>query len=280
MNRIILSAVLLIATLFSTEAMATDSCRLGYNMQPGQVWVATVTSQSKSEAMGHESTQTNRFSIRYRVLKGKKSGWVKLEAKIINHSAQGQGGIDYTKLTFTADMHRSGELRNIAHSGSAMPPIPKEQLQAMPPQYAKMMEQSRETVAKAMEQAVFWFPELPEGRLSIGDSFDTVQRSDLGSNAMMKAQAVVKTEYTLEDISQGLAYFAVRQRAQSKTSSSMGGSSDTKTAGKADAIFDLEQGMWAEMTTKSRSTSSFAGMGGMSGNVSSVQISRYRMQLQ
>jgi|AMFO01.1.fsa_nt_gi hypothetical protein len=279
MNRLTIACALILTLSGANVAAAADSCRLAYQMQPGQVWVATVVSQNKSSAMGQESTQTNRFSIRYRVLKGDRPGWVRLQAKIIKHSAQRQGGIDYSKLTFSADMHRTGELRNMRHTGSAMPPIPEEQLRSMPPQYAEMMRQSGETVARAMQQAVFWFPELPEERLTIGDSFDDVQHSDLGSNAMMKAQTVVKTEYTLEDVSQGLAYFAVRQRAQSKTSG-MGGSSDTKTAGKADAIFDLEQGMWAEMTTKSRSTSSFAGMGGMSGDVSSLQVSRYRMQLQ
>jgi hypothetical protein len=89
----------------------------------------------------------------------------------------------------------------------------------------------------------------------------------------------VKTEYSLEDISQGLAYFSVRQRSQTKASG-MGSGSNTRTAGKADAIFDLEQGMWVEMTTKTQVSSSMAGAAGGMGNMGGLQVSRFRMRLQ
>jgi len=269
-----------LALLFSGAAVAADSCTLTYKVKPDQVWQSDVVSQFKSTAaMGGESTNQSSYTVRYRIAVGERKGWVKIEGRIVKHSAQSEGGgVDYSKLTYTADMHSSGELRNIKHSGSAMPPIPEEQLAAMPAQYAEMMRQSGDMVAKAMQMGVFWFPELPEDRLSIGDFFETTEKSDLGSSPMMQSQTVVKTEYTLEEISEGLAYFSVRSRAQTKTGG-MGGSTDSKTAGKADAIFDLEQGMWVEMTMKSQTSSSYAGMGGMSGEMGGVNISRYRMQL-
>lgn len=269
-----------LALLFSGVAVAADSCMLAYKMKPGQVWQADVVSQFKSTGagMGGDLTNQSSYTVRYKVTKGDRKGWVKIEGRIVKHSANSEGGIDYGKLTYTADMHSSGELRNIKHSGSAMPPIPEEQLANMPAQYADMMRQSRDMVAKAMQQGVFWFPEVPEDRLSVGDTFETTEKSDLGSGPMMQSQTVVKTEYTLEEVSQGLAYFAVRTRAQTK-SGGMGASMDSTTAGKADAIFDLEQGMWVEMTMKSRISSSYAGMGGMSGEMGGVNISRYRMQL-
>ncbi|HXH72645.1 MAG TPA: hypothetical protein VNI58_07530 [Mariprofundaceae bacterium] len=279
MKRLLAIATLLLGAAWAGSAVAADSCSLSYKLKPGQVWLATVSNQFKATESGDDSTQASGYSVRYRVLKGEKPGWVKLEAKIVAHSAQGQGGIDYTKLTYTADMHTSGELRRIAHSGSAMPPMPEDQLAQMPPQYAAMMQQSAEMLAKAMQPGVFWFPELPEEKLSVGDSFEVVQKSDLGGGTGMQMQTVVKSEFTLEDISEGLAYFSVRQRAQSKAGG-MGGSSETRTAGKADAIFDLEQGMWVEMTAKSQSTSSFSGSGGMSGEMGGMQLIRYRMQLQ
>ncbi len=271
--------IITLALFFSGVAVASDSCTLSYKMKPGQVWQADVVSQFKSTAaMGGESTNQSSYTVRYRVMKGDRKGWVKIEGRIVQHSANSEGGMDYGKLLYTADMHSSGELRNIKHSGSAMPPIPKEQLANMPAQYADMMKQSRDMVAKAMQRGVFWFPELPEGRLSVGDFFETTEKSDLGSSPMMKSQTVVKTEYTLEEISQGLAYFSVRTRAQTK-SSGMAGGMDTKTAGKADAIFDLEQGMWVEMTMKSKISGSFSGTGGMSGDMGGMNVSRYRMQL-
>jgi len=265
--------------LSASVALAADTYRLSYKMKPGQIWQSKADSQFKSSSIGAESTNSSSFSVRYRVMKGERKGWVKIEGRIVSHSAQSQGGgVDYLKLVYTADMHTSGELRNIKHAGSAMPPIPEEQLAAMPPQYAEMMKQSGDMVAKAMQMGVFWFPELPEEKLAIGDFFEVVQKSDLGSSPMMQSQTVVKSEFTLEDISQGLAYFSVRQRVLSRTSG-MGSQVDSKTAGKADAIFDLEQGMWVEMTTKSKTSSSYAGMGGMSGDMGGVNISRYRMQL-
>lgn len=279
MRRLLIFTTLLLGLAWAGSAMAADSCSLAYKLAPGQVWLSEVVSQFKSTDADSDAMPATRYAVRYRVLKGDKPGWVKLEAKIVSHSAQGQGGIDYTKLTYTADMHSSGELRRIAHTGSAMPPMPEEQLKSMPPQYAAMMRQSADMLAKAMQQGVFWFPELPEDKLSIGDSFEVVQKSDIGSGTGMQMQTVMKSEFTLEDISEGLAYFSVRQRAQSKAGG-MGGSSETRTAGKADAIFDLRQGMWVEMTVKSQSTSSYSGAGGMAGEMGGVQLVRYRMQLQ
>ncbi len=276
--------IIMLALLFSSSAVAADSCTLSYKIKPGQVWQADAVSQFKSTAgigggMGGDSTNRSSYTVRYKVTKGDRKGWVKIEGRIVKHSANSEGSIDYSKLTYTADMHSSGELRNIRHTGSAMPPIPEEQLATMSAQYAEMMEQSRDMVAKAMQKGVFWFPELPEDRLSVGDFFETTERSDLGSGPMMKSQTVVKTEYMLEEVSQGLAYFSVRTRAQTR-SSGMGGGMDSKTAGKADAIFDLEQGMWVEMTMKSKTSGSFSAMGGMAGEIGGMNISRYRMQLE
>ena len=44
----------------------------------------------------------------------------------------------------------------------------------------------------------------------------------------------------------------------------MGGSSETKIAGKGNAIFDLEQGMWLELTEKSRAKVTLGRVPGMS----------------
>lgn len=277
-RRLALLGLIAAMALPTYAALALDSCRLVYKLQPGQVWISEAVSQYKSAA-GGEAMQPTRYTVRYRVQKGDRPGWVKLEAKITSHSAQAQGGgMDYSKLTYTADMHSSGELRHIAHTGSPMPPMPEEQLAQMPPQYAAMLRQSGEMMAKALQPGVFWFPELPEDRLSIGDSFDVTEKLDAGSSPMMQMQTVVKTEYTLEDVSEGLAYFSVRQRSQSK-SGGMGMSTDTKTAGKADAVFDLEQGMWVEMTTKTQISGSYSGAG-MAGQTGGVQLSRFRMRLQ
>jgi len=277
MKSIMIIAGLSAILMFTGMASAADSCRLAYKMSPDQIWVTEVVSQFKSTAAGAEAMPPTRYSVRYRVQKGGKPGWVRLQAKFISHSAHVEGGPDYTKLTYTADMHTSGELRNISHSGSAMPQLPKEQLDAMPPQFAAMMAGQGDMIAKAMQSGVFWFPEVPEDKLIIGDSFDVVKKSDAGSSSMMQMQTVMKTEYTLEDVSQGLAYFSVRQRSQSKASG-MGASSNTKTAGKADAIFDLERGMWVEMTTRTQISSSFGGAGGS--DMGGLQVSRYRMQRQ
>jgi len=155
-----------------------------------------------------------------------------------------------TRMTFSADLHTSGEIRNAAadipeNSSSGQPEIPPE-MAAMQAQVGRMM-------GDMWLQMIFWFPEFPEEALSPGDEFEEKKRLKMGGGAQgFGSQTLVKTVYILEEVSKGLAYFSVKQRSVTKTSAAMGTTAETKSAGKGDAIFDLKEGMWLEFTTKSR----------------------------
>jgi len=223
-----------------------------YKIAPGQVWQATVGSQSESKFMGQKNVTRTRNVIEYQVLKGPKTGWVTLNARIVSSSQEAGGPMDPSLMHFQADMHKSGEIRNIRTSGIDQMSAQIDG-QGLPPEMAAMYRQSFQFMIDAWKASVFWFPEFPEDIMEPGDEFDMTQKSGMGgSGTGMDMQTVSKQVFTLEDIGEGLASFSVRERSLTKSSGPGGGKTDTKTAGKGDAIFDLRQGMWVEMTTKSR----------------------------
>ena len=194
--------------------------------------------------------------------------------------ASGAGQMDLSKLRFTADVHSSGEIRNIQYSGNVMPDLGDNSAQ-MTPQMKEMITQSYKMIPEAYKNSVFWFPEVPEDKLKIGDEFDVQRKMGMGgSGSAMQMESVSKQVFTLEYVSQGLAYFSVKQRSVTKAGGSMGGSSKTKIAGKGEAVFDLKQGMWLELTEKSRAKVKIAGLAGMGENEQDMNIvSKYEMEL-
>ena len=266
---------------FSGSALAR-SYQFQYKIAPGQVWVTTLSSQSESTFMGKKDVNRNKNTITYQVSKGPKKGWVALSARIQSQGKSSNSGqMDLSRIQFTADMHQSGETRNIQYSGSVMPPMEGEPGD-LPPEMAAMVAQSSKMIADAWETAVFWFPELPEDPLEPGDEFEVTQKMGMGNNtAGMQMESVSRQVFTLEEVSEGLAYFSVRDRTLTKSTSKMGGKSDTKTAGKGEAIFDLQEGMWTDMTIKSKSNVQFGNIPGMSGGKQELfQINKFRMEKQ
>ncbi len=138
------------------------------------------------------------------------------------------------------------------------------------PDRASMMKKSGELVAKGWFPGVFWFPELPDGRLEIGDEFEVERKSGL-NDSMIQSQTISREVFTLEDISSGLAYFSVRDRTVLKAKS-MGGSTDAKIGGKGEAVFDLGLGTWTKIMRKSRSLSQISGLPGGDTGTSEIFI--------
>ena len=261
----ITQAVLIVASLFAaTSPVLAGGCKLHYKLAPGQKWACNFASKNESNVMGQKNVNQSRMVYEYTVSKGPKQGWVTMTARIKSKGSRGPGEMDLSKLRFTADIHSSGEIRNINYTGTVMPDMGEEADQ-MSPQMKKMMEDSYKMIPEAYKNGVFWFPEVPEEKLEIGDEFDVQRKMGMGnSGSGMQLETVSKQVFTLEDVSQGLAYFSVKERSVTKTGGSMGGSSETKIAGKGNAIFDLQQGMWLELTEKSRAKVHLGGIPGMS----------------
>lgn len=278
-NIAIVGLIVLSALAIATSSMA-ESCKLKYKFAPGQKWICILSSKNESSFMGKKNTNQSKHIYEYSVSKGPKKGWVSLKARIKpQKGSSGAGQMDLSKLRFTADVHSSGEIRNIQYSGNAMPDLGDNSDQ-MTPQMKEMIEQSYKMIPEAFKNSVFWFPEVPEDKLEIGDEFEVQRKMGMGgSGSAMQMESVSKQVFTLEDVSQGLAYFSVKQRSVTKTGGSMGASSKTKMAGKGEAVFDLKQGMWLELTEKSRAKVQISGLAGMSEKSQDMNIIvKYEME--
>lgn len=246
-----------------------------YKFKAGQTWLCTQSNLSESVFMGQKHVNRGKKVVEYTVSKGPKKGWLSLSARIRSQSApDGASPMDVSKMKFSADIHSSGEIRNIKSSGNPM----EQNMAGVPPEMKAMMESSVKMVADAWKHAVFWFPEFPEEKLGIGDEFE-VER-DLGmGGATMQTKSVSRQVFTLEEVSGDLAYFSVKQRSVTKSEGAMGGKSKTRIAGKGDAIFDLKTGMWVELSEKMKAKVELAGIPGMEGSSQDMKIlNKYEMQ--
>jgi hypothetical protein len=253
---------------------------LKYNLVPGQKWVAKMLSQSETTFLGNKNVTKTKTIIEYEVTKGPKRGWVSLGARITSQKNEGGESIadriGLTRIVFRADMHSSGEIRNIRYEGGG--PIARgSNREDLPPEVAAMMQQSANVIAEAWKNAVFWFPEFPEDNLEPGDEFDITRKIGVGGG--LQTRTLSKQVFTLEDVSDGLAYFSVKERSITRTKGVLGGKSDTKSLGKSKATFDLREGMWVDFVTKYRSKVQFGGGSLMGQGTSEVlNVIKYEME--
>jgi len=144
-----------IAVIFLMASNASAGPTLfQYKLAPNQVWIGSISSQTETTFMGKKDINRTKSIIEYRVSRGPKSGWVSLTAKIKSQkSHSGQTGLqmDLSKITFFADMHSSGDIRNIRHEGNPLPPPDP----SMPAEMKAMVAQSSKMIADAWKNAVF-----------------------------------------------------------------------------------------------------------------------------
>ena len=273
MRRTVTAALIVLSVLATATASMASGWRLTYRLTPGQAWMCTLSSKNESSFMGKKNTNQSTNVYEYSVSDGPEKGWVTLTARIKPKSKpSGQSQMDLGKLRFTADVNESGRIRNIQYSGDAMPDLGKDADQ-MTPQMKAMLQQSYQMIPEAYKNSVFWFPEVPEYNLEIGDEFEVKRKMEMGHSSIgMQMESVSKQVFTLEEVSKGLAYFSVKERSVTKTGGSMGNSSETKMAGKGEAIFDLEQGMWLELTEKSRAKIELGSIPGMGDTTQDMNI--------
>lgn len=267
-------AAILLVLVFAGTATAGGR-QFSYRLKPGQAWIVTHAGQTETNVMGQKQVNRNKTVIGYKVSAGPKKGWVRVTAKILSAA----GGMDLKKMTFTGDMHTSGEIRNKKVTGSAAPQM--DGMEGMTPEMKAMMEQSYRFMADAWKEMVFWFPEFPDEELDIGDEFD-MTRKMAGGGGAMGMTSVRKEIYTLEDVSDGLAYFSVKDRSVTQMQGAMGGKTKTKTAGKGETVFDLKDGMWMEVVSRFKSAINMGAMTGMpgagGGNFESLHINKITIE--
>jgi hypothetical protein len=253
---------------------------LQYKLVPGQRWVARMLSQSETAFLGKKNVAKTKTTIEYEVAKGPKKGWVSLGARITSQKNEaGETSADrigLTRIVFRANMHSSGEIRDIRYEGGE-PIAGGSKGEDLPPEVAAMMRQSANVIAEAWKNAVFWFPEFPQDTLEPGDEFHVTKK--MGADGGLQTQTLTKQVLSLEDVSDGLAYFSVKERSITRTKGMMGGKSDTKSLGKSKATFDLREGMWVDFVTRYRSTVQFGGGSLMGQGTSEVlNVIKYEME--
>jgi hypothetical protein len=89
--------------------------------------------------------------------------------------------------------------------------------------------------------------------LKPGESFEITQKRFMtDSNNQWQTRGLVKQILTLESVQNGLAVFSVQDRSMAMTDTGFGSNTGTRSLTKAQAVFDLRQGIWIEWTNKYR----------------------------
>jgi len=222
---------LLAALVLACPAMAGQ--RFVYRFEEGATWKMSDRSETTTEVMGTKMVQRAKRLTVYKIARDLGRGWVRVASQIVtqknwNNDGQTSEMNAFAGMQFSADVHRLGTVKSFKVTGGN-------------PQMAQM-------VGPAMKPAIFFFPEFPEEALQPGDEFDTIIRYEMpGMMGMGGMKSAIKLTYTLEDISDGLATFSIKQRAKMK-----GSGMEMKTAGQSEALFDINQGMWIEHETVTR----------------------------
>jgi hypothetical protein len=210
--------------------------RFEYRFDEGDIWKMSDRSETTTEMMDTKMVQRTKRVTVYKIARDLGKGWFRIAAQVTSQKNwDDTGGANEMNslagMQFTAEVHKSGLVRNYKVSGGN-------------PQLAKM-------IGPAMKPTIFFFPAFPDEALVPGDEFDTLIRYEMpGMMGMGGMKSVIKLTYTLEDISDGLATFSIKQRMEMK-----GAGMDMKSGGKSEAVFDLSQGMWIEHETVTKSTS-------------------------
>jgi len=209
--------------------------RFTYRFEAGDTWKMSERSENATEMMGTKTVQRAKRLTVYKIARDLGKGWFRIAAQIMSqknwdNTGQSNEMNSFAGMQFSADVHKSGVVRNYKVTGGN-------------PQMAKM-------IGPAMKPAIFFFPEFPDEAMEPGDEFDALIRFEMpGMMGMGGMKSIIKMTYTLEDISDGLATFSIKQRMKMK-----GSGMDMKSGGKSEAVFDLGQGMWVEHETATRSS--------------------------
>jgi hypothetical protein len=243
----------LICILIAPPADAAGT-KFRYKFSAGDSWKMTQLSETETSVMGSSDKQRVRRTIIYKVTRDLGKGWHRMAAQVAaqkNWSGGQPNDQNPLKgMTFSVEIHETGSIRNYKFSGG-------DQTMA-------------NYIGPAMKIAIFFFPEFPDEPLQPGDDFDSVAGYKMkGMMGLGDMKTVIKTNYTLEDVDDGLAEFSSKQRMKQQ-----GSGMKMKTAGRSEALFDLNEGMWVEHETLTKTE---AGPGLGSG---STVVSRTKTELE
>ncbi len=196
----------------------------------------------------------------YRVLGAEPEGTLRLEARLLSQeTADGISPLDYSAIAFSALIDAQGRLRGAHYEiGEARPPV-VEGVAPDPIAFRQMLRQ----VASAWRGAVFWFPELPERALAVGDAFAVDETRNLAETEPGVSMRIRSSRtYRLLAVEADVARFRVEEVSTVDAATAQSGIASEQRA-EGEALFDLGLGMWTRQELVSSQRASYTGASGV-----------------
>lgn len=260
MTRAAWQIALAAGVLLAASAASAAGTLLRYALEPGQRWQATQT-VSREMQLGEIREQDHgvaRFS--YEVKPSPLEGYVALEATMLSQETRdGPSPFDFSVIRYRALMDARGTLRGVHFElGDAEPPeLPG--VEKDPVAFRQMLR----SIAAAWLDSVFWFPQLPEQPLAIGESFSLEESKDVpGVEPGVSMRMVSTRTFRLRAVEEGIARLdiAVDSRVETATAQS---AMDASREAEGEADFDLGLGMWRRHVMRAEHHASFHGAPGV-----------------
>jgi hypothetical protein len=252
------TALALCALGLGAQASPTEESaplRLRYGFAPGQSWRAVYEVARETQLGGEVQRDRGVARFAYRVREGAQKGQVRIEARLLSQeTVAGVSPLDFSPIAFRASTDARGRLLDPHFDVGPATPPPVPGVEPDPLEYQRMLEQ----VASTWRSAVFWFPELPEGSLSAGDSFDAVEERDeeVAPGVTMRLRRT--RSYRLRAVADGVAQFAVVETSRVDAANARSGIASEERA-EGEARFDLALGMWTRHQLASSQHASYTG---------------------
>jgi len=260
-----------------TEIAAGRELELRYGWSPGQIWRATQRIVRETRLPGNLQSDRGVAEFEYRV-QGDPESTLRLESRLLSQeTAAGVSPLDFSAIAFSAQIDTQGRLRGAHYEiGEAQPPA-VEGVAPDPIAFRQVLRQ----VASAWRGAVFWFPELPDRPLALGDSFvvdeaRSLAESEPGVSMRMRATRT----YRLLALEGQVARFRIEETSQVDAATAESGIASEQRA-EGEALFDLALGMWTRQELVSSQRASYtgaAGAGEEQGEVSSTTSTTLEMR--
>jgi hypothetical protein len=269
---------LLCGLWLAATAAAEPPLRLRYGWSPDQTWHTTHHSIRETRLRGEVQRDRGIARFEYRVLGAEPEGALRLEAALLSQeTADGISPLDFSAIAFSAQIDAQGRLRGAHYEiGEAQPPV-VEGVAPDPIAFRQMLRQ----VASAWRGAVFWFPELPERALAVGDSFVVDEARSLAETEPGVSMRIHSSRtYRLLAVEAGVARFRVEEVSTVDAATAQSGIASEQRA-EGEALFDLGLGMWTRQELVSSQRASYTGAAGVGegdGEVSAITTTLLEMQ--
>lgn len=259
---------LLLLIALSASGAHAEAITFRYGWKTGQVWRATHTITRDMRMGDVRDTDGGVARFEYRVVPSGVAGLVKLEATMLSQTtAAGASPFDFSGIRYTAILDQRGAIRGAHYKlGDAEPPaLPG--VEKDPVAFRQMLR----NVAEAWLPAVYWFPELPEKPLEIGEAYERDQSQPIGGTDPGVTMRMVETRtLSLREVDGDRAIFGLTIDSRVDASTAQSSIASSRDA-EGTVVFDLGLGMCVRQETHASHRAAFKGATGLEDGQSSAE---------